>query len=91
MCPQYQRGEVSPILPALNVYTCTCTLYILYMCGIHHTLCILYAREMQKEERSKQARSYKQQGKLKQHNTPKAITFPKKNELPQVEFEPTYT
>ena len=35
-----------------------------------------------KEGRKKQARSYKQ--KPKQHSTPKAATFPKKNELPQV-------
>ena len=32
--------------------------------------------------RKKQARSYKQQSKA--HNTPKAVTFPKKNELPHV-------
>ena len=39
--------------------------------------------------RRKQARSYKQQGKATQHSTPKAVTFPKKNELPQVGLEPT--
>ena len=27
--------------------------------------------------------------KAKQHNTPKAVTFPKKNELPRVGLEPT--
>ena len=41
----------------------------------------------EKEVRKKQARSYKQQAK--QHSTPKAVTFPKKNELPQVGLEHT--
>ena len=41
----------------------------------------------EKEERKKQARSYKQNAK--QHSTPKAVTFPKKNELPRVGLEPT--
>ena len=27
--------------------------------------------------------------KAKQHSTPKAVTFPKKNELPRVGLEPT--
>ena len=54
---------------------------------------------MQKEGRKKQARSNKQTNtnkqtqtntnKAKQHSTPKAVTFPKKNELPQVGLEPT--
>ena len=34
----------------------------------------------EKEERSKQG----QTNKAKQHSTPKAVTFPRKNELPQV-------
>ena len=37
-----------------------------------------------KEERSKQG----QTNKAKQHNTPKAVTFPKKNELPRAGFQP---
>ena len=36
---------------------------------------------MKKEERSKQGQT---NNKAKQHSTPKAVTFPKKNELPQV-------
>ena len=40
----------------------------------------------EKEERKKQARSNKPG---KQHSTPKAVTFPRKNELPQVGLEPT--
>ena len=40
-----------------------------------------------KEERSKQGQTNKQ-GKAT-HNTPKAVTFPKKNERPQVGLEPT--
>ena len=39
----------------------------------------------EKEERSKQG----QTNKAKQHSTPKAVTFPRKNELPQVGLEPT--
>ena len=31
----------------------------------------------------------KQTNKEKQHSTPKAVTFPRKNELPQVGLEPT--
>ena len=42
----------------------------------------------EKEERKKQARS-KKTNKAKQHSTPKAVTFPKKNELPCVGLEPT--
>ena len=43
----------------------------------------------EKEGRKKQARSNKQQFKAKPHSTPKAVTFPKKNELPRVGLEPT--
>ena len=39
-----------------------------------------------KEERSKQGQT---NDKAKQHSTPKAVTFPKKNELPRVGLEPT--
>ena len=39
-----------------------------------------------KEERSKQGHK---NNKAKQHNTPKAVTFLKKNELPRVVLEPT--
>ena len=38
------------------------------------------------EERSKQGQT---NNKAKQHSTPKAVTFPKKNELPRVGLEPT--
>ena len=41
---------------------------------------------MKKKERSKQGQT---NSKAKQHNTPKAVTFPKKNELPRVRLEPT--
>ena len=44
--------------------------------------------ERRKEERSKQGQT---NNKAKQHSTPKAVTFPKKNELPQVGIEPTCT
>ena len=39
-----------------------------------------------KEERSKQGQT---NNKARQHSTPKVVTFPKKNELPQVGLEPT--
>ena len=39
-----------------------------------------------KKERSKQSQT---NNKAKQHSTPKAVTFPRKNELPQVGLEPT--
>ena len=39
----------------------------------------------EKEER----KTVKQTNKAKQHSTPKAVTFPRKNELPQVGLKPT--
>ena len=39
-----------------------------------------------KEQRSKQGQT---NNKAKQHSTHKAVTFPKKNELPRVGLEPT--
>ena len=39
-----------------------------------------------KEEKSKQGQT---NNKAKQHSTPKVVTYPKKNELPQVGLEPT--
>ena len=39
-----------------------------------------------KEERSKQGQT---NNEAKQHSTPKAVTSPKKNELPRVGLEPT--
>ena len=41
---------------------------------------------IEKEERSKQGQT---KNKAKQHSTPKAVTFPDKNELLQVGLEPT--
>ena len=38
----------------------------------------------EKEERSKQGQT---NNKAKQHSTPKAVTFPKENELPRVGLE----
>ena len=49
-----------------------------------HFATVLYV--CRKEERSKQSQT---NNKVKQHNTPKAVTFPKKNELPRVGLEPT--
>ena len=39
-----------------------------------------------KEERNKQGQT---NNEAKQHSTPKAVTLPRKNELPQVGLEPT--
>ena len=41
------------------------------------------------ERRKKEASKVKQTNKAKQHSTPKVVTFPRKNELPQVGLEPT--
>ena len=49
----------------------------------------VYLMRDEKEGRKKQARLNKQQGKATQHSTPKVVTFPKKNGLPQVGLEPT--
>ena len=56
-----------------------------------HTCMYMYMFLMrdEKEERKKQARSNKQTIKAKQHSTPKAVTFPRKNELRRVGLEPT--
>ena len=43
----------------------------------------------EKEGRKKEASKIKQTNKAKQHGTPKAVTFPRKNELPRVGLEPT--
>ena len=48
--------------------------------------CDINERCRRKEERSKQGHT---NNKAKQHSTSKAVTFPKKNELPQVGLEPT--
>ena len=40
----------------------------------------------EKEGRKKQGQT---NNKAKQHSTPKAVTFPRKNELPRVGLEPT--
>ena len=41
------------------------------------------------KEESAEASKVKQTNKAKQHSTPKAVTFPRKNELPRVGLEPT--
>ena len=50
------------------------------------TVYIVNERRRRKEGRSKQGQT---NNNAKQHSTPKAVTFPKKNELPQVGLEPT--
>ena len=53
---------------------------------LHVHIHVLMRDERRKEEISKQSQTNNQ---AKQHSTPKAVTFPKKNELPQVGLEPT--
>ena len=43
---------------------------------------------LRKEQRSKQGQTNNKARKARQHSTPKAVTFPKKNELPRVGLEP---
>ena len=60
-------------------------MYSKYVCTYIHVL-----MRDEKEGKKKQARSNKQtNNKAKQHSTPKAVTSPKKNELPRVGLEPT--
>ena len=67
---------------SLTRYSC---LYVMNdQVGIRET--VIYVREMRrKEERSKQGHT---NSKAKQHSTPKAVTFPKKIELPRVGLQP---
>ena len=51
-----------------------------------NTICTFNERYRRREERSKQGQT---NNKAKQHSTPKAVIFPKKNELPRVGLEPT--
>ena len=41
----------------------------------------MFLMRNEKEERKKQASKVKQTNKVKQHSTPKAVTFPRKNEM----------
>ena len=61
----------------------------MYIVLLHaYTYTCMFLMRDEKEGRKKQARSNKQK-KAKKHSTPKAVTFPKKNELPRVGLEPT--
>ena len=57
----------------------------IYVYRCIHTYVHVLMRD-EKEGRKKQARSNQQQGKATQYT--KAVTFPKKNELPRVGLEP---
>ena len=59
---------------------------VVLLCFVVCITLLAFKREMRrKKERSKQG----QTNKAKQHSTPKAVTFPRKNELPRVGLEPT--
>ena len=53
---------------------------------VYSYTCFNERYEGRKEGRSKQGQT---NNKARQHSTPKAVTFPKKNELPRVGLEPT--
>ena len=61
----------------------TCV-YIWYIhVHVHvHVYTKMFDEMRRKKERSKQGQTNKQGNKAKQHSTPKAVTFPRKNELP---------
>ena len=62
----------------------TCSL----ACNADHNPCTIIQVHVREMRRKKEASMVKQ-NKAKQHSTPKTVTFPKKNELPRVGFEPT--
>ena len=65
-------------------------MYMYYNYTVCYYIMHVFKWEMRrKKERSKQGQTNKQTNKAKQHSTPKAVTFPRKNELPQVGLEPT--
>ena len=72
-CSPWSEFTGLPTGPVFTVFISTCCY-------------VLMRDERRKEERSKQGQT---NNKAKQHSTPKAVTFPKKNELPQVGLEPT--
>ena len=63
------------------IYSCI----YMYVIGWLYSTCTTAYNCMfgRKEKRSKQSQT---NNKTKQHSTPKAVTFPKKNELPQVQL-----
>ena len=77
-----------PIVRSRNIHASICNMPV----HVHVACMYLYIHVLmrdEKEERKKQARSNKQTRQSNTARTPKAVTFPKKNELPRVELEPT--
>ena len=70
------------------VCVCACVCLYTYTCMslCECVLCVHVLMRDEKEGRKKQA--CQTNNKAKQHSTPKTVTFPKKNELPQVGLEP---
>ena len=58
---------------------------------LYNYIYILYIHVLMRDEKEekKEVSKVKQTNKAKQHSTPKAVTFPKKNELPRVGLEHT--
>ena len=79
--PQVSLGTTASVT---SLCIDVCTVYSMQCIHVH--ICILMRDERRKEERSKQDQT---NNKAKQHSTPKAVAFLKKNELPQVGLEPT--
>ena len=83
--PRPATGTVSEcvcecVLVCVSVCVCVCVLVCVSV-----SVCVcecIHVREIKKEERSKQGQT---NNKAKQHNTTKAVTFPKKNELGKVQ------
>ena len=58
-------------------------------CYIYMYMCIIRTCLRDEEGRKKEASKVIQTNKAKQHSTPKAVTFPRKKELPRVGLKPT--
>ena len=81
--PPPSGPSLLPTRPLVESTRCDLPHACLY---VYTCICIHVSMGDEKEGRQKQARSNKH--KAKQYSTPKAVTFPKKNELPQVGLKP---
>ena len=70
--------------------TCCSLLKIMcFLCTLLHVHNACYYTCFNERGGRKNPKQDQANNKAKQHNTPKAVTFPKKNELPHVGLEPT--
>ena len=73
----------------LNVYTCIGTVFVPKQRYLYNGKCIgnalyMYIHVLMRDEKEGRSKQGQTNNMVKQHSTPKAVTFPKKNELPQV-------